>query len=75
MIGFVLNSVERNAYEGRYTYKPYRRYGKKSYGYGKYGYSKYGYSKYGYTKYGYNKYSYSYGDELPEELTAEATKK
>lgn len=75
MIGVVLNSVERNAYEGRYTYKSYGRYGYKRYGYGKYGYSKYGYSKYGYTKYGYNKYSYSYGDELPEELTAEATKK
>jgi len=71
LLGFVLNSVERKVYEGRYTYRSYRRgykrygYGKygykRRYGYGKYGYSKYGYSKYGYSKYGYSKYGYKYG--------------
>ncbi len=68
VLGFILNSVERKEYEGRYTYRSYRRgyrrYGYKKYGkygYSKYGYNKYGYGKYGYSKYGYSKYGYKYG--------------
>ena len=63
ILGFIFNSVERREYEGRYTYRSYRR-GYRRYGYkkyGKYGYSKYGYNKYGYSKYGYSKYGYKYG--------------
>ncbi len=81
ILGFILNSVERKEYEGRYTYRSYRRgyrrYGYKKYGkygYGKYGYGKYGYGKYGYGKYGYSKYGYGgrygygygYGDAYEE---------
>ena len=80
LVGFLLNSVERKVYEGRYTYRSYRRgykrygygkYGYKRYGYGKYGYSRYGYSRYGYSRYGYSRYGYSnrygYGDQYDEE--------
>ncbi len=64
IVGFLLNSVERTSYEGKYSYRKsyrrgYKRYGYGKYGYGKYGYSKYGYSKYGYSRYGYGKYGYS----------------
>ena len=88
LLGFVLNSVERKVYEGRYTYRSYRRYKrygygrygyKRRYGYGRYGYGKHGYGgKYGYSHYGYNRYGYGkygYGDAYEEpEQAQEQTK-